>query len=157
MKTLQSLLCCTALLLINALAAARAADGDPDSESARQAFSLTAPTEFRGVWNKQFQPFLNPVDMQSWANVRVESIDASDGSVSGHFDVYVRSICYDVVDEPFKGTFDGKVLHVIHEFTHCPGMKPLQLTLWKEADGFHGRTMGSPITINKVITTAANP
>jgi hypothetical protein len=96
-------------------------------------------------------PFLHPAYTRNWANVRIESIDTTNGTVSGHFDVYVRNICYDVVDEPFKATFDGKVLQLRYEYTHCPGMEPLNLTLWKKSDGFHGRTLGLPITIQKVI------
>ena len=97
---------------------------DPVQSGTHQSFSLAAPTEFRGVWHKQISPFRNPVDMQSRANVRVEKMGDSDGSVSGHFDVYVRNLCYDIVDEPFKGTYDGETLRLTYEFTHCPGMKP---------------------------------
>jgi hypothetical protein len=170
MKAMRPLFCSAALFLIGAsgLAGQVAAQGPTapavgteedraPASSPHESFNLTAPTEFKGVWNKTFSPFLNPVNMQSWANVRVEAMDASNGSISGHFDVYIRSICYDVVDQPFKGTFDGKTLRLSYEFTQCPGMQPLHLALWKEADGFHGRTLGLPITINKVITPAANP
>ncbi len=116
-------------------------------------FELSAPIEFRGEWELPFAPFRNPVDMKSWVRVRVEKIDRERGSFSGHFDVYERKLCGDVVNEAFTGSFDGELMQIEWPYQICPGMKPLQLTLWKSADGvFRGRVNGRYVQIHDVIT-----
>jgi hypothetical protein len=115
----------------------------------RVAFALVAPTEFQGQWERPAAPFVNPIETRNWVNVRIEKM-TDDGHVHGKVDFYVRSICYDLVDEPFDGTFDGSVLELRVEYSVCPLMKPLRLRLWKEADGFHARANWWPITIQHV-------
>jgi len=131
---------------------------DEASEQAlleHQDFLIEAPQEFRGVWERPFAPFLNPIQTRNWVNVRIEKQDKVSGEVSGHFDYYVRSLCEDVVDAPFTGTFDGKMLHVEYKYQLCPGMKPLHLRLWKEEAGYRGRVAGWPFVINSVVTAQA--
>jgi hypothetical protein len=116
----------------------------------RVAFALVAPTEFRGEWERPAAPFVNPIETRNWVNVRIDQV-IDEGHVHGTVDFYVRSICYDLVDEPFDGTFDGNVLVLTVEYPVCPLMKPLRVRLWKEADGFHARANWWPIVIKRVI------
>lgn len=137
-------------LMLAVIGDARADDAGP----VRLPFELTAPVEFRGEWSIPAAPFLHPSFTRNWVRVRVEKFDAQTGSVSGRFDVYIRSICDDIVDEPFKGTFDGTVLRFQFEYWHCPLMKPMNVRLWKEEGGFRGSANRRAVVINQVIATA---
>lgn len=140
---------CAVLLL--GLFMAQCAAADESEAPVHASFNLTAPTEFRGIWERPAAPFVNPIETRNWVSVRIQAIDANTGTVHGKLDFYVRSVCYDLVDEPFTGTFDGHVLKVSVEYTLCPLMKPLLLQLWKEDDGFHARANWWPIVIKEVI------
>ncbi len=118
-------------------------------------FALTAPTEFQGEWERPATPFVNPIDMRNWVNVRIVSIEGESGRVKGKFDLYVHSLCYDLVDVPFDGAFDGQVLSFSVDYTQCPLMKPLKLRLWKDESGFRARANWWPIAIKKVVSVAA--
>ncbi len=127
-----------------------AAEGDVPS-AMHQAFVVQAPVEFQGIWQRPPAPFLHPVETSNWVNVRVEEMDPASGRIAGHFDVYVRSICDDIVDEPFVGTFDGQVLRLQYEYRVCPLMKPLHLAIWKDQGGFRGKVNRREIVIRRVI------
>jgi hypothetical protein len=115
-----------------------------------------APVEFRGEWSRPPAPFLHPIYTRNWLNVRIETVSADSQAVQGRFDMYVRSMCEDLVDEPFTGTFDGQVLRFTYEYQHCPGMKPLVVRLWKDDAGFAGRANRLPFRIQRIIEAAAH-
>lgn len=149
---LRSLACYLAAL---GMVASATVWGDELRDNRTVAFTLTAPIEFRGMWERPFAPFVHPIQTRNWVNVRVERFDPQSGSVEGRFDMYVRSICEDIVDEPFRGTFDGRVLRLSYEYQICPRMKPLALSLWKEQDGFRGRVNRLPVVIHHTVPDQA--
>jgi len=149
-RTIMSLISAsvTLAILTGAPVALLAAEASPTHE--KITFALSAPTEFSGQWERPAAPFVHPADTRNWVKVHVEAIDEKSGHVHGKLDFYVRSICYDLVDEPFDGTFDGRTLHLSVDYKVCPMMKPLDLRLWQEADGYHAAANWWPLTIKRI-------